>query len=193
MSAEDGRQPIRRAMVSLAGPSQISQITDEDGRFVFESLAAGDYAITATRAGFLPAEYGARRPGRLAARLSVAAGATVNDVTLYMARGAVIEGVVRDVNGQPAANVSVIVSSPATVTQFVTGLSTPWMTDDRGVYRAYGLAPGSYVVLATPPVVRRGEIVQPSAAAMDAALRSLTDRSAAASTPVVLPPFATTV
>ena len=49
------------------------------------------------------------------------------------------------------------------------------------------------MVLATPPVVRRGEIVQPSAAAMDAALRSLTDRSAAASTPVVLPPFATTV
>jgi len=194
VSAEDGRRPIRRAMVSLEGPSQISQITDDDGRFMFENLAPGEYAVTATRAGFLPAEYGARRPGRLAARLSIAANATVSAVTLYMSRGAVIEGLVRDVNGQPAANVGVVVTPPANVTQFVTGLSQTWMTDDRGVYRAYGLAPGSYVVFAIPPVVRRGEIVQPSVSAMDAAFRALTERlSAPSPTPPALPPFDTTV
>lgn len=192
VSAEDGRQPIRRAMVSLDGPSQISQITDDDGRFAFDNLPAGEYAITATRAAFLPAEYGARRPGRLASRLSITAGAAFDNVTLYMARGAAIEGIVRDVNGEPAANMGVVVSSPDNVAQFVSVLGSPWMTDDRGLYRAFGLAPGSYVVFATPTVVRRGEIVQPSATAMDAALRALMDRSSLASTPIV-PAFDSTV
>ena len=194
VSAEDGKQPIRRAMVSIEGPSQISQITDDDGRFVFEGLVAGEYAITATRAAFLPAEYGARRPGRLPSRLSVAAGAVINDVTLYMARGAAIEGTVRDVKGEPVANAGVIVAPPGGISSMATVLGSPWLTDDRGVYRAFGLAPGPYIVMATPTVVRRGEIVQPSTTAMDAALRALTDRSpTATSSAPVIPPFEGTV
>ena len=192
VSAEDGRQPIRRAMVSIEGPSQISQITDDDGRFVFEGVAAGEYAITATRAAFLPAEYGARRPGRLPSRLAIAAGATIEGVTLYMSRGAAIEGMVRDVKGEPVANAAVTVSLPGNISSMISVLGSPWMTDDRGVYRAFGLSPGSYIVMATPTVVRRGEIVQPSTTAMDAALRALTDRSATSTAPVI-PPFDGTV
>ena len=128
----------------------MSQITDDDGRFVFEDVLAGEYNVTATRAAFLPAAYGARRPGRLASRLSVAAGASITDVTLYMSRGAAIEGTVRDFTGEPAANMGVIVAPAGEVQTMSSGLGSPWMTDDRGVYRAYGLAPGAYVVLATP-------------------------------------------
>ena len=52
VSAEDSRQPIRRAMVTIDGPSQRSQITDDDGRFVFEGVPGGEYDVTATRAAF---------------------------------------------------------------------------------------------------------------------------------------------
>ena len=99
---------------SPSGPSQISQITDDDGRFVFDGVLAGEYSVTATRAAYLPAASGAP-PGRLASRLSIASGAVINDVTLYMARGAAIEGTVRDVNGEPAANVGVVVSQPGDI------------------------------------------------------------------------------
>jgi hypothetical protein len=180
VSAEDGRQPIRRAMVTIDGPSQMSQITDDDGRFAFDAVRGGDYAVTATRAAFLPAAYGARRPGRLASRLSIAPNAVVADVTLYMARGAAIEGLVRDISGEPAADVGVVVAPAGVVPQVSAIAGSPWITDDRGVYRAFGLSPGSYVVFATPQPVRRGEIVQPPVAAMDAALRALTERSSPA-------------
>lgn len=174
VSAEDGRSPIRRAMVTIEGPSQMSVITDDDGRFAFEDVIAGEYQVTATRAAFLPASYGARRPGRLPARLAVGAGAAMADVTLYMARGAAIEGIVRDINGDPAPNVGVVVSPAGDVPQLTAILGAPWTSDDQGVYRAYGLAPESYVVFAIPQHVRRGEMVQPSVAEMDAALKALT-------------------
>ena len=62
VSAEDGKSPIRRAMVTIEGPSQLSQITDDEGKFVFDEVIAGEYQVTATRAAYLPAGYGARRP-----------------------------------------------------------------------------------------------------------------------------------
>jgi hypothetical protein len=191
VSAEDGRAPIRRAMVTIDGPSQMSQITDDDGRFVFEEVLAGEYQVTAVRAAYLPAAYGARRPGRLASRLAIAPGAAVGDVRLYMARGAVVEGTVRDIDGAPAANVGVVVAPAGDIPQLASILGAPWTTDDRGVYRAYGLAPGSYVVFAIPTVVRRGEIVQPSAGAMDAAFRALASTAAVAAP--ALPRFDRTV
>lgn len=192
VSAEDGRQPIRRAMVSIEGPSQMSQMTDDDGRFAFDDVAGGEYDVVATRAAFLPAAYGARRAGRLSSRLAVAAGASITDVTLYMSRGAAIEGTVRDFNGEPAANVGVVVTPAEDISMMSSILGSPWTTDDRGMYRAYGLAPGSYVVFAIPTVVRRGEIVQPSTTSMDAALRALTDKSSS-TVPSPIPQFDHTV
>ena len=191
VSAEDGRQPIRRAMVSIEGPSQMSQMTDDEGRFAFEDVVGGEYDVTATRAAFLPAAYGARRAGRLPSRLSVAAGVAINDVTLYLSRGAAIEGTVRDFNGEPAANVGVVVAPAGEIPMMASILGSPWTTDDRGAYRAYGLAPGSYVVFAIPTVVRRGEIVQPSTTSMDVALRALTDKPSSTAPPV--PQFDQTV
>jgi hypothetical protein len=97
---------------------------------------------------------------------------------LYMARGAAIEGVVRGITGEPAPDIGVLVTPAGDAPPELAGiLGSPWMTDDRGVYRVYGLAPGSYVVYALPQHVRRGEMVQPSVQEMDAALRALTEGS----------------
>src|SRR5262245_32074446 len=130
VNAEDGREPIRRAMVTIDGPSQMSQITDDDGRFVFDGVLAGDYNVTATRAAYLPPAYGARRPGRLSSRLSIAPGVAIDDVTLYMSRGAAIEGTVRDISGEPAANVNVVVLPAGEMPGLASVIGSPWVTDD---------------------------------------------------------------
>jgi protocatechuate 3,4-dioxygenase beta subunit len=56
----------------------------------------------------------------------------------------VISGVVRDFEGQPAANASVNLWYYQWVSGTRTLLSSGGFTqsDDRGVYRIYGLAPG---------------------------------------------------
>src|SRR5262245_46210560 len=64
-SADDARTPIRRAVVTVTGavPAR-SVVSDDAGRFTFERLPAGSFTITARKAAYLAAPYGARRPGR---------------------------------------------------------------------------------------------------------------------------------
>jgi hypothetical protein len=53
-TAEATPQPMRRAVVSIAGtgiPSMRSVITDETGTFAFGRLSAGTFTITAKKAG----------------------------------------------------------------------------------------------------------------------------------------------
>jgi hypothetical protein len=61
----DGQQPIRRAIVSIAGDALAtsrSVITDDAGRFAFRNLPAGSFAITAKKAAYLDTEHGSPRP-----------------------------------------------------------------------------------------------------------------------------------
>ena len=72
-------------------------------------------------------------------------------VTLTMIRGGVITGRVTNAQDEPliAMQISAVRVREAAghpVTNQMTGLAH--MTDDRGVYRFYGLTPGTYVVMA---------------------------------------------
>ena len=173
--------PVRRAIVTLRdGLFSRSAISDDRGQFVFRGIPAGRYSLTAQKAAWVTATYGARRPGRAGTPLSVAAGQTVADVTLYMTRGAAISGTVRDPLGRPVPGVDVIVR-PAGVpieTMFPGRRDAGQITtDDRGVYRAYGLEPGGYVVAAVPLLTYGStEMRAMTASEMDAALRELQTR-----------------
>jgi uncharacterized protein (DUF2141 family) len=175
MTAGDNPTPVRRAVVSAraAGPATISQITDDAGRFVFEGLPPGDYQITATRPPFVPAEYGARRPGRPGTRLSLGQGQTIDDVTLEMARGATISGFVRMGNGAPAAGVTMMVVPRGTDIGIFAIRGARLKTDDRGAYRAFGLVPGEYIVAAVPDSNIMQEVQAPTGTQVDALLAEL--------------------
>lgn len=75
---------------------------------------------------------------------------------MTIARGGVITGVVRDLRGRPVPGVNVRVLKLGY--SAVTGerslgapsIGSASMTDDRGEYRAFGLPPGGYLVLAAP-------------------------------------------
>ena len=176
VSTDAQPQPITRAIVTLTGGNitdNISAITDPSGRFRFLNLAPGRYSISVTKVAYLPTRYGATRPGRPGTSIALAAGQQV-DVRIGLSRGAVITGTVRDEIGQPASGIEVTVSQALLVTSASGSLPSAGVmtTDDRGVYRAFGLMPGEYIVSALPRT-SAGEITAPTRAQFDARLRGL--------------------
>ena len=189
----EGR-PVRRAIVTLGGaaiPAGRSAITDDDGRFAFAGLPAGDYTVKASRPAFLETAFGASRPGRPGTPISLAAGQRATEVTVVLPRGSAIEGLLRDTAGDPAPGMRVEAIRLSRNAQGERGeRAGVAFTDDRGVYRLYGLPAGDYVLVATPSVVvgGLGEIGAPSDAEIDAVFAALNRRAGGLAPP--LPPAA---
>src|SRR5687767_4843396 len=156
VSADAPARPLRRVRVTISG-SELdvarSTITTDEGQFSFESLPAGRYTLTAAKDGYATTAFGAVRPGRPGRSVTVAYGET-RRLRMQLPRGAVITGVVRDPYGDPAAGLNVVVLSrrfaPGTGEQRLQTTATNAATDDRGIYRVFGLAAGSYLVTALP-------------------------------------------
>jgi len=163
--------PVRRAIITLTGEQNLRlvAVTDDAGGFVFTSLPANRYALSAARAGYVPMAYGSKRPGGAGTPVLLADNQRAT-VVMSLPRGSVITGTVRDDAGRPVPDVTVSVLGYAVSTQ--TGertlqsvrigssgqvVSGYWpdafpgtaITDDRGVYRIYGLASGDYIVSAS--------------------------------------------
>jgi hypothetical protein len=162
----DPGRPARRVRVTLsdlagAWPGQTTT-TDDRGTFTFRGVPAGRFELQAFKNAYLRASYGASRPERAGTPIVVSAGAVVTDLAIAIVRGGVIAGSVRDVRDRPVPGVTVRVLRLGY--NAVTGertLGTPsggsvTLTDDRGEYRAYGLPPGSYLVLVPGPTSGRG-------------------------------------
>jgi hypothetical protein len=151
LTADTGR-PVKRARVVVSGGGRggRSTATDDQGRYAVTGLPAGNYTITASRAGFVDAIFGQRRPLQPGAPMPVADGAAVANVDLRLMRGGVITGRVLDEDGEALARALVTVQRY----QYVRGERqlTPAggdQTDDRGQYRVFGLPPGEYYVSAS--------------------------------------------
>lgn len=157
VSDDAGAQALRRVTLTLSpaavGAPTIQRMTttDDRGRFVFAGLPAGNYSsLSARKAGFVPTSYGQKRVGGMGMPISLTDGQHLT-IDLKMTRSAVITGTVLD-QGRPAVYVTVA----ATAVKISDGTRTPnpsyvgsFQTDDRGMYRIYGLAPGDYVVSAS--------------------------------------------
>ena len=146
-------RPLRRVSVALQAVdlrAPIAAVTDDEGRFVLKGVVAGHYAVMASRPGYVNTILGAKAGSILGAPIAVVDGQDVTGLSIRMPRGAVITGTVRYASGRPAPDMQVQISPVKTVdgkrrTRFTTdpgGVAT----DDRGVYRAFGLAPGDYLV-----------------------------------------------
>jgi protocatechuate 3,4-dioxygenase beta subunit len=141
-----GRSAARRQRMFGQG-SQTT--TDDYGAFEFEGLAPASYAISASAPGYItppPIEdensYGVYRAGDVA--------------NITLARGGVITGKVVNASGNSLTGVSVnairlggLDGEPDNQLVFQS-FGRAWRTDDRGVYRIYGLVPGSYIIQAGP-------------------------------------------
>lgn len=148
-------RPVRRAVVSLTMASISigrSTTTDDAGRFVFTQLPAGNYSPPrATKAGYVSTTYGEKRVYGMGAPITLTEGQRLT-IALKMIRGAVITGAIVD-QGRPAQYVSVQATAVRTVNgahvasdAYYYDGSGSATTDDRGIYRMYGLPPGDYLV-----------------------------------------------
>ena len=146
-------QPARRARVTLNamdGGGSRSVTTDDNGGFAFSGIIAGRYNLSASKNGHVGVAYGQTRPGRPGTPIQLADGEKFS-ANMQIARGSVITGTVLDEHGEPTPGTQVRVlryvmqSGRRTLQQSGTG-----STDDRGIYRVYGLQPGEYIVSAVP-------------------------------------------
>jgi protocatechuate 3,4-dioxygenase beta subunit len=152
----------RVAVVQRDNRKAVSVTTDSAGRFEVAGLSGGEYTVTASRPGFVPVSYGEVTPGagQGGTAVTVARDARV-EMTLRLSRGAVLTGRVIDEDGEPSARVQVramlVRSRGGSRTLRPAGNAA---TDDRGIYRIYGLTPGEYLLCADPP----NDLVLPKAA-----------------------------
>jgi hypothetical protein len=187
VSGDTPPQPIGRVVVTVTSPdlpNGRSAVTDDDGRFEIRELPATRASVTAVKRGFIPTAFGARRAGRAGTAVVLTAGER-REVRLMMTRGSVITGAIRTAGGDPAANLIVVAERVPLVADDPPGIPTPWMgdnhlfrTDDRGTFRIFDLAPGSYVVAAFSEAeelqpVARGRDVDAALAALAAGRRDV--------------------
>jgi hypothetical protein len=117
----------------------------------------GTYRLTATRAGYLTAEYGQRRADRDGAPLTLDPGQHMKGVVLRLTPPGAIAGRVYDGYGDPAieATVQAFKYTYAEGRRVLMRVQSA-KTNDLGEYRIYGIRPGQYVVSAAPAAGRTG-------------------------------------
>lgn len=150
---DEAGTPVRRATVTIEGDMRLtrSTLTDNKGRFGLSELPTGRFTVTAEKAGYPPVSYGASRPNRAGAGVFLKDGQHVTDVALTLAHGVVLTGTVYDELGAPKPGVPIMAWTVRTSlsgerTLDYGGGPLTVVTDDRGVYRTFGLPPGDYTV-----------------------------------------------
>ena len=133
------------AYVGPLGSGTRSQTTavDNNGEFKIEGLEAGVYRVSASMPGYIPAP----QPSPTDSPSYYHVG---DSVTVTMIKGGVITGTVSGANGPViATNVRAIRVRDDEGKALPYALVTrERLTDDRGVYRIYGLPPGAYLIVA---------------------------------------------
>lgn len=160
VTTADTGAPVRRAEVRAIDNAYTRlATTDGDGRYELRDLPAGQYRLHVSKSGFVPLEYGQRRPFETPLRVTLKEGdrATAN---MALPRGAAIAGRVIDEAGEPMAGARV----QAFRARMIEGqrrllpVGASDVSDDTGAFRVHGLPPGEYYVAATPPELRLPEV-----------------------------------
>jgi carboxypeptidase family protein len=174
---EGAGTPVRRARVTLTGGeirTPRSVVTNDDGQFGFVALPAGRYTMTASKAGFVNITYGAKRPGRPGTPIQLADGQKLERANINLPKGSVVTGIVVDENGEPSPGTQVRVMRYVMRTGEKTlEQSGQDQTDDRGIYRVYGLQPGDYLVSASPRNMNIGDMRQTVMAEIESIMQQM--------------------
>ena len=181
-------QPLKRVQVTVISPeAQFTKMvfTNETGKFAFTGLPAGRYTLAASKPAYLRVAYGARRWDRPGTPITLKDGQQMTDISLRMTRGAVLSGVILDENGLPAFGVSVrtmqmrMVNGERTFINVASSSPLGETTDDRGMYRFFGLPPGEYAITASPRFAA-GEIRAMTESEIRAIMQALQQQQTAA-------------
>jgi Carboxypeptidase regulatory-like domain len=135
-------------------------VTDQDGNYKIANVAAGSYEVVFGALGYIPTDVNSRSRS-----VVVGDGENIENINFALVRGGVITGRITDADGRPAIQQAVRLfradpPNPRTpqsqVQERPLSPANTSTTDDRGIYRMFGLMPGRYKVSAG-----RGDNVYP--------------------------------
>ncbi len=124
--------------------------TDEDGRYRLTGVVTGRYSVAPLAPALVvPQDSGYWQPGKL---VTVSEGEDVEGLNFALTRGGVITGRITDSQGRPVIDEEVnYLPVDERGQKLGSSRNAPFYgfrTDDRGIYRIYGLPQGRYIVSA---------------------------------------------
>jgi len=131
--------------------------TDQDGFYRLSNVAPGTYEVSPSAPAFVPVNARDARDAidRRGKSVVVGEDENVENINFALARGGVITGKVTDADGRPVIQQQVFIFLAADFEQRRGEQLSPQLfavggapTDDRGIYRVFGLMPGRYKVAA---------------------------------------------
>lgn len=144
-------KPLARTRVVLTplpnntAAISVSVLTDRNGQFLFHSLPAGGYLLSANKAGYSPARYGIKPTSRSNTPIFLDPdGNFMLEMRLH--KLGVIVGEAMDENRVGIPELAVYAYQAGTALR----LAGTGKSDDRGVFRIAGLKPGKYYVRTGP-------------------------------------------
>jgi hypothetical protein len=155
--AADTGGPLGRVRLALSAPEvgkPSFTTTDGQGRYEFALLPAARYTLAASKSGYLSLPFGQRRAFEAGTPIEIGDAQVLEKIDLALPRGGVITGRVIDEVGEPVAGARMSAMRPrySEGGRQLVGVGRAVETDDRGEYRLFGLAPGSYYVSTASPL-----------------------------------------
>jgi hypothetical protein len=134
--------------IAQRAPAVARGTTDEDGRYRLLNIPAGRYYIRPVAPTFVLANE--NRPRGQARAVVVEEGEAIEGVNFSVTRGAVITGRVTNAEGRPVISemvrLEMLDEQGQKLPLYYSSYSDNFRTDDRGIYRIYGLPAGRYRV-----------------------------------------------
>jgi len=139
--------PTKAVEQMLSPNASTKATTDSDGVYKLEGLAPGKYTVSPSASPLISAN------GNSSTEVTVGEGATSDGIDFALALGGVITGKITDSEGRPVIAERVSLKpldkkEAASISESIAGMfgERMYSTDDRGIYRIYGLRPGRYIV-----------------------------------------------
>lgn len=140
-------EPLPNARVSVqavgAARSRAAEVTDHDGAFRVDGLEPVPYQINVWMPAYISQPSETEEPREKRYQVG-------DSVSFVLIKGGVITGTVTNAAGNPVigVHVSARMIRDSNERRLGRGLESRVNTDDRGVYRIYGLPAGKYIVVA---------------------------------------------
>ena len=137
---------LRKSDPSMPNQSYLRGTTDQDGFYRISDIPPGSYEVTPSAPAYILAD----ATGGRGKSVIVGEGENVEGINFSLVRGGVVTGKVTDADGRPviAQQINFFPADafdrqdPNRMVYATLGAQT----DDRGIYRAFGLRPGRYKV-----------------------------------------------
>jgi hypothetical protein len=122
--------------------------TGADGFYRLANVPAGSYQLQILAPGYNPVGALATSGADVRRTINIEAGETIEHQDFALARGGVITGRVTDADGKPVIAEQLKLLAADRTPSGSVNVRPPYIfeTDDRGVYRMYGLPAGRYLV-----------------------------------------------